>query len=130
MSNHVSTADEMAATDSSFEQSARAAVFYGRGFRGVAKTSYELHTLGESSTVAAEPNKKIVVIDDDPSVQEVVRAYLEKDGYLVFVAGTAGEGLALAARIKPGLVVLDLMLPDRPGEEVAARSASARTSRS
>ena len=68
--------------------------------------------------VAAEPNKKVVVIDDDPSVQEVVRAYLEKDGYQVFVAGTAGDGLSLTARIKPGLVVLDLMLPDRSGEEV------------
>ena len=69
-------------------------------------------------TMTAEPNKKIVVIDDDPSVQEVVRAYLEKDGYHVFVAGTAADGLSLAARIKPGLVVLDLMLPDRSGEEV------------
>lgn len=69
-------------------------------------------------TMGAEPNKKIVVIDDDPSVQEVVRAYLEKDGYQVFVAGTAGDGLSLTARIKPGLVVLDLMLPDRSGEEV------------
>jgi len=68
--------------------------------------------------MTAEPNKKIVVIDDDPSVQEVVRAYLEKDGYQVFVAGTAGDGLSLTARIKPGLVVLDLMLPDRSGEEV------------
>ncbi len=69
-------------------------------------------------TMAAEPNKKIVVIDDDPSVQEVVRAYLEKDGYQVFVAATAGDGLSLTARIKPGLVVLDLMLPDRSGEDV------------
>jgi DNA-binding response OmpR family regulator len=68
--------------------------------------------------VAAEPNKKVVVIDDDPSVQEVVRAYLEKDGYHVFVAGTATDGLSLTARIKPGLVVLDLMLPDRSGEDV------------
>lgn len=68
--------------------------------------------------MSTEPNKKIVVIDDDPSVQEVVRAYLEKDGYQVFVAGTAGDGLSLTARIKPGLVVLDLMLPDRSGEEV------------
>ena len=65
-----------------------------------------------------QPNKKVVVVDDDLSVQEVVRAYLEKDGYLVYVAGTAGEGLALAERVKPGLVVLDLMLPDRSGEDV------------
>ena len=68
--------------------------------------------------MAAVPNKKIVVVDDDPSVQEVVRAYLEKDGYLVYVAGTAADGLSTAERVKPGLVVLDLMLPDRPGEDV------------
>ena len=64
-------------------------------------------------------NKKVVVIDDEPSVQDVVRGYLEKDGYLVYVAGNGREGLALAERTKPGLVVLDLMLPDLPGEEIA-----------
>jgi DNA-binding response OmpR family regulator len=67
---------------------------------------------------AMEPNKKIVVIDDEPSVQEVVRGYLEKDGYLVYVAGNGREGLALAERAKPGLIVLDLMLPDVSGEEI------------
>ena len=66
----------------------------------------------------AQPNKKVVVIDDDPSVQEVTRAYLERDGYLVYVAGTASEGLAVAERVRPGLIVLDLMLPDRSGEEI------------
>jgi DNA-binding response OmpR family regulator len=68
--------------------------------------------------MSQQPNKKIVVVDDDPSVQEVVRAYLEKDGYLVYVAGTAADGLSTAERVKPGLVVLDLMLPDRSGEDV------------
>ena len=68
--------------------------------------------------MSAQPNKKVVVVDDDPSVQEVTRAYLERDGYLVYVAGTAGEGLAIAERVKPGLIVLDLMLPDRSGEDV------------
>jgi DNA-binding response OmpR family regulator len=65
-----------------------------------------------------DENKRVLVIDDEASVQEVVRAYLEKDGYHVFVAGTGDEGLALAERIKPGLVVLDLMLPDRSGEDI------------
>ena len=65
-----------------------------------------------------EPNKKIVVIDDEPSVQEVVRGYLEKDGYLVYVAGNGRDGLALAESKKPGLIVLDLMLPDVSGEEI------------
>lgn len=63
-------------------------------------------------------NKKVVVIDDEPSVQDVVRGYLEKDGYLVYVAGNGREGLALAERTKPGLIVLDLMLPDLAGENV------------
>lgn len=66
-----------------------------------------------------ELNKKIVVIDDEQSVQEVVRGYLEKDGYLVYVAGNGRDGLAIAERTKPGLIVLDLMLPDIPGEEIA-----------
>ena len=68
--------------------------------------------------MSAQPNKKVVVVDDDPSVQEVTRAYLERDGYLVYIAGTAAEGLSVAERVKPGLVVLDLMLPDRSGEDV------------
>jgi DNA-binding response OmpR family regulator len=63
-------------------------------------------------------NNKIVVIDDEPSVQEVVQAYLEKDGYHVFVAGNGVEGLALAERVQPALIVLDLMLPDISGEEI------------
>jgi DNA-binding response OmpR family regulator len=65
-------------------------------------------------------NRKIVVIDDEPSVQEVVRAYLEKDGYQVFVAGNGAEGLALAERMRPALIVLDLMLPDISGEEICS----------
>jgi DNA-binding response OmpR family regulator len=64
------------------------------------------------------PNKKVVVIDDEPSVQDVVRGYLERDGYLVYVAGNGADGLALAERMKPGLIVLDLMLPDVSGEEI------------
>ena len=69
-------------------------------------------------------------IDDEPSVQEVVRAYLEKDGYQVFVAVNGADGLALAERTKPALIVLDLMLPDISGEEICARSAAAPTCRS
>jgi DNA-binding response OmpR family regulator len=68
--------------------------------------------------VDAGVNKKVVIVDDDLSVQEVTRAYLERDGYQVYVAGTADEGLAVSERVKPGLIVLDLMLPDRRGEDV------------
>jgi DNA-binding response OmpR family regulator len=61
---------------------------------------------------------KIVVIDDEESVREVVRAYLEKDHFRVFVAASGREGLALAERHQPDLIVLDLMLPDVSGEEI------------
>lgn len=60
----------------------------------------------------------IVVVDDELSVREVVQAYLQKEGFTVHVAGDGQHGLQLAARLKPTLIVLDLMLPDIPGEEV------------
>ena len=69
-------------------------------------------------------NHRIVVIDDEPSVQEVVKAYLEKDGYDVSVAGNGAEGLALAERVKPALIILDLMLPDISGEEICGEIRS------
>lgn len=62
--------------------------------------------------------KKILVVDDEPRITEVVKAYLEREGYLVYVAGNGREALDLAENVKPALVVLDLMLPDLSGEEV------------
>jgi DNA-binding response OmpR family regulator len=81
-------------------------------------SSYRLHTAIDAQFGGDAVNKKVVVIDDESSVQDVVRGYLEKDGYLVYVAGNGREGLALAERTKPGLVVLDLMLPDASGEDI------------
>ena len=66
-----------------------------------------------------EFNKRILVVDDDANVQTVAKAYLERGGFVVYVAGTATQGLAIAERVKPGLIVLDLMLPDRSGESIA-----------
>jgi len=67
----------------------------------------------------AYENKSVVVVDDDRSVQEVARAYLERDGYRVWIAPSGEEGLRLAAKVDPALIVLDLMLPGASGEEVA-----------
>ncbi len=69
--------------------------------------------------MSVSPNKRIVVVDDDPFVQGVVQSYLERDGYMVYVSGSGSEGLALAERVRPGLIILDLMLPDRSGEDIA-----------
>jgi DNA-binding response OmpR family regulator len=63
-------------------------------------------------------NERILIIDDDAAVQEVARASLERDGYIVHAAADGGEGLALSAARSPALIVLDLGLPDVPGETV------------
>ncbi len=61
----------------------------------------------------------VLVVDDEKKIRETVRAYLEREGYAVFEAQAGQQALETAARVKPDLVVLDLMLPDLPGEEVA-----------
>jgi DNA-binding response OmpR family regulator len=66
-------------------------------------------------------NERILIIDDEPWVHEVVRAYLERDGFIVYGASDGREGLDLAMTKRPDLVVLDLMLPDLSGEEICRR---------
>ena len=63
-------------------------------------------------------NERILIIDDEPWVHEVVRAYLERDGFMVYGASDGRNGLDLALTKRPDLVVLDLMLPDLSGEEI------------
>ena len=63
-------------------------------------------------------NERILIVDDEPSIHEVVRAYLERDGFIVYSASDGREGLELAMSKRPQLVVLDLMLPDVSGEEI------------
>jgi DNA-binding response OmpR family regulator len=65
-------------------------------------------------------HERILLVDDDPSVHEVVRAYLERDGYIVYSAMSGREGLDLTQLKQPALIVLDLMLPDLSGEEICA----------
>lgn len=61
---------------------------------------------------------KVLVVDDEPAIQELVRFALEREGFEVSVAQDGWAALAEAERIKPDLVVLDLMLPGLNGFEV------------
>jgi len=63
-------------------------------------------------------NRKILVVDDDRKTVELIRLYLEKDGYRVLVAHDGGQALDLARQKAPDLVVLDLMLPAVDGLDV------------
>jgi two-component system, OmpR family, alkaline phosphatase synthesis response regulator PhoP len=62
--------------------------------------------------------KTILVVDDERNIVELLRLYLEKEGWAVIAAGDGEEGLALHARHDPDLVILDLMLPKLDGFEV------------
>jgi DNA-binding response OmpR family regulator len=63
-------------------------------------------------------NERILIVDDEPSIHEVARAYLERDGFIVYSAYDGREGLEIALTKRPALIVLDLMLPDLSGEEI------------
>ena len=55
--------------------------------------------------------KTVLVVEDDSNIAELLRLYLEKDGFTVFHAEDGGEGLRMAQEKKPDLILLDLMLP-------------------
>jgi DNA-binding response OmpR family regulator len=63
--------------------------------------------------------RRILVVEDDTKIAELIRLYLEKDGYRVQVAHDGAEGLELGLRGGQELVVLDLMLPSVDGFDVA-----------
>jgi two-component system, OmpR family, phosphate regulon response regulator PhoB len=64
------------------------------------------------------PKPKILVIEDERSLVEVLSCNLEREGFEVFVAFDGQEGLRQAQLKLPDIVVLDLMLPNKPGLEV------------
>jgi DNA-binding response OmpR family regulator len=67
------------------------------------------------------PVAKILVVDDEPNIREVVSLYLRRDGHSVVTAADGEEALWLYQQSEPDLVVLDLMLPKVSGLEVCRR---------
>ncbi len=62
--------------------------------------------------------KKILIVDDEMKIVEVVKSYLENNGYTVCEAYNGKEALDKFEKENPALVILDLMLPDMTGEEI------------
>ncbi|SOB86282.1 DNA-binding response regulator, OmpR family, contains REC and winged-helix (wHTH) domain [Streptomyces sp. 1331.2] len=81
-----------------------------------------LGEVNDSPASAGPPDPaRILVVDDDPTVSEVVAGYLTRAGHRVDRAGDGAQGLALARAHRPDLLVLDLMLPGIDGLEVLRR---------
>jgi DNA-binding response OmpR family regulator len=62
--------------------------------------------------------RSILIVDDEEKIRDVVASYLKREGYQVLEAATGAEALVRLTEEKVDLVILDLMLPDVPGEEV------------
>src|SRR5436305_5356474 len=88
------------------------------GFRrGVHRGAHEtIHGVTDDGARAS-----ILVVDDEPTIAEVVSRYLERAGYATRIAPDGFQALATAAQCRPDLVVLDLMLPGLDGLEVMQR---------
>jgi two-component system, OmpR family, response regulator len=67
------------------------------------------------------PAARILVVDDEPNIAELLSAALSFEGYQVGVAATGAEALEQVRNFRPHLVMLDIMLPDFDGNEVCRR---------
>jgi len=71
--------------------------------------------------MASASTKKILIVEDERDILQLVKLYLEKEGYRTLTAANGKDGLATALSDHPDLVVLDLMLPEMDGLEVCKR---------
>jgi two-component system OmpR family response regulator len=65
--------------------------------------------------------ERILVVDDEPNITDLVATALRYEGFEVAVAGTGSDAILEAATFRPDLLVLDVMLPDRNGFELLGR---------
>ena len=70
------------------------------------------------SQLTAAQGVQVLCIDDDPDVIEILRKYLIPEGYSIAGALSGDEGLEIAAKIKPALITLDIMMPKKDGWQV------------
>jgi len=86
----------------------------GRGLRSM---------VHHPSSIIFPCHAKSCCIDDEPQITEICRDYLKAANYDVIIAHDGKEGLALARREKPDLIVLDLMLPEMERLRCVPRSS-------
>lgn len=77
--------------------------------------------------MVASDGARVLVVDDEPNILELLTAALRLSGFEVHGAGTAADALRAAAGWRPDIVVLDVTLPDRDGFSVASELARAAT---
>ncbi len=71
--------------------------------------------------MSTEPRQRVLVVDDEPMVREVVSNYLQRDGFSVQSVGDGGAAIDAINQAQPDLVILDVMLPSVDGLTVLRR---------
>ena len=69
-------------------------------------------------------SKKILIVEDEADIAQLLKLYLEKDGFRTMTASTGVEGFKLIKADRPDLVILDLMLPEMDGLEICKKIRS------
>lgn len=62
-------------------------------------------------------NQKILIVDDEPDILELIAYNLKKEGYQIFLASNGQEGVSIAKKVQPDLIILDIMMPKMDGIE-------------
>ncbi len=73
---------------------------------------------GDACPVKSGPSARVLVVDDEPPIIDLVRGYLEREGYAVLAAADGPAAVAAVRADRPDVVILDLMLPGLDGIEV------------
>ncbi len=87
----------------------------------MAEETQEQPQSAEAATTSKTGTRRILLVDDDYEIVESMRMALEASGYQVLVARDGNQGLAMAEREDPDLVILDMMMPKRSGFLVLER---------
>ena len=74
--------------------------------------------------VASVEHKRVLVVEDEPRVTEVLETYLRRDGFETTICGTVDEALHALRESKPSVMILDVALPDGSGFDVLRESAA------
>ena len=93
----------------------------GSGPAGPGSADARLIGLGPADPGRGAGRPRVLVVDDEPQIHRFLKPALEIAGYAVSQAGTAMDGLRLAAEQAPAAILLDLGLPDLDGQEVIVR---------
>ena len=83
-------------------------------------------TASEGDSGAIRATKRVLLVDDDVEILESMRTVLESKGYEILIARDGNQGLVMAEKEDPDLVVLDMMMPKRSGFLVLERLRRSR----